>query len=148
MDCVRLLVDKGANPNCRDFDECTPLHCAAEFGCINIIIFLIKESAADASLKNKFGLQPSDIAQNNEVRMVFDSLLNKNKHQQNQGGDPFASRYGRTAFNGVLRHNDRINTVQKLMNKYQNVDRYLNKVNHNEQQILKNLEKYDNKAKD
>jgi ankyrin repeat protein len=81
MDCVRLLVDKGANPNCRDFDECTPLHCAAEFGCINIIIFLIKESAADASLKNKFGLQPSDIAQNNEVRMVFDSLLNKNKHQ-------------------------------------------------------------------
>lgn len=30
-------------------------------------------------------------------------------------------------------HNDRINSVQKLMSKYQNVDKYLGKINNNEQ---------------
>jgi hypothetical protein len=35
--------------------------------------------------------------------------------------------YGRTAFNGVLRHNDRINAVNKLMKTVQNVNKYLNK---------------------
>ena len=141
LDCVRALVEKGANPSCRDFDESTPLHYAAEFGSINIIIFLIKESDANPSLKNKFGYEPSDIAQNNDVRKVFQSLLGKKPVGQQQTGDPMQSnRYGRTAFNGVLMHNDRINSVQKLMAKYQNVDKYLSKINYNEQQLIKNLE--------
>ncbi len=33
--------------------------------------------------------------------------------------------YGRTAYHGVLRHNDRVNSVQKLMHTYQKVDRML-----------------------
>lgn len=28
----KLLVQKGADPNHKDFDESTPLHCASEFG--------------------------------------------------------------------------------------------------------------------
>lgn len=35
------------------------------------------------------------------------------------------SQYGRTAFNGVLRHNDRVNMVQKLMKQYQQVNKQL-----------------------
>lgn len=40
--------------------------------------------------------------------------------------------YGRAAFGGVLMHNDRINSVQKLMTKYANVNKYLGQINHNE----------------
>jgi ankyrin repeat protein len=59
---VRLLVEAGADKNCRDFDENTPMHHASEFGHFETIIFLIKEANADATLKNKFGYIPSDIA--------------------------------------------------------------------------------------
>lgn len=59
---VRALVTKGANKNVKDFDESTPLHHASEFGHFEVIIFLIKEAFADATLKNKYGYAPSDIA--------------------------------------------------------------------------------------
>lgn len=61
---VRALFLKGANKNAKDFDENTPLHYASEFGHFEVIIFLIKEAFVDASIKNKFGYAPSDIAQN------------------------------------------------------------------------------------
>ena len=48
--------------------------------------------------------------------------------------------YGRTAVNGVLRHNDRINTVQKLMHSYNNVNKYLFKQNASEEVLIKRLE--------
>jgi ankyrin repeat protein len=64
MPIVRTLVSKGASKNAKDFDENTPLHYASEFGHHEVIIFLIKEAAADPSIKNKFGYAPSDIAQN------------------------------------------------------------------------------------
>ena len=56
--------------------------------------------------------------------------------------------YGRAAFNGVLMHNDRVNRVQQLMTKYNNVNKHLNKINHNEQQLLKNLENPTKQEKD
>ena len=40
-DIGRELVKQGADPNSRDFDESTPLHCASEFGQTNFIIFLL-----------------------------------------------------------------------------------------------------------
>jgi ankyrin repeat protein len=62
MPIVRSLINKVANKNVKDFDENTPLHYASEFGHFEVIIFLIKECYADATLKNKFGYAPSDIA--------------------------------------------------------------------------------------
>jgi ankyrin repeat protein len=62
MPIVRSLINKQANKNVKDFDEHTPLHYASEFGHFEVIIFLIKEVYADATLKNKFGYAPSDIA--------------------------------------------------------------------------------------
>ena len=48
----KALIDKGASPNCRDFDQNTPLHFCAEFGAFQTIIYLIEKTAADPSLKN------------------------------------------------------------------------------------------------
>ncbi|MFN9905317.1 MAG: ankyrin repeat domain-containing protein [bacterium] len=59
---ARDLISKGSNKNIKDFDGNTPLHYASEFGHFEIIIFLIKEADVDASIKNKFGYAPSDIA--------------------------------------------------------------------------------------
>lgn len=60
-----------ANVNARDNDENTPLHYASEFGHFECIIYLIKEAGADALAKNKFNYNPSDIAQNIEIRKLF-----------------------------------------------------------------------------
>jgi len=59
---VRSLLKVGADKNCKDFDENTPLHYASEFGHFECIIYLVKEAEADPSIKNKFGYSPSDIA--------------------------------------------------------------------------------------
>ena len=48
--------------------------------------------------------------------------------------------YGRTAVNGVLRHNDRINTVQRLMNSYKNVNMYLSEKNGGVERVIERME--------
>lgn len=30
VEIVKILIENGSDPNFRDFDESTPLHCAAE----------------------------------------------------------------------------------------------------------------------
>jgi hypothetical protein len=72
---------------------------------------MIKEAFADPTLKNNFGYSPSDIAQNFQIRQLFESLIPSLRQREEEK----KSFYGRTAFGGVLRHNDRINSVQKLM---------------------------------
>ena len=71
-DIVRLLLESSHKPpadrNIRDFDENTPLHYASEYGHFECIIYLVKEANADPFLKNKFGYNPSDIAQNMKIR--------------------------------------------------------------------------------
>ena len=59
---ARLLIDNGADPDCKDFDENTPLHYASEFGNFECIILLIKEANSNPYIKNKYGYTPSDIA--------------------------------------------------------------------------------------
>jgi ankyrin repeat protein len=93
----RELVKYGADPNAKDSDESTPLHCASEFGQTNFILFLLQDTKADHTLKNKFGYQASDIAQNLETRKAFEQLTAS------------SAKYSRTAYNGVLIRNDRIN---------------------------------------
>ena len=57
-----------------------------------------------------------------------------------------AQGYGRTAVNGVLRHNDRINTVQRLMHSYNNVNRFLIKQNAREEVMIKRMEEQERRA--
>ena len=60
--------------------------------------------------KNKYGYTPSDIAQTIEIRKIFTSLAPQTMKRMSERQDP-NSFYGRTEFQGVLRHNDRINSV-------------------------------------
>ena len=48
--------------------------------------------------------------------------------------------YGRTAFNGVLHHNDRITKLKMLMHKFGQVEKHLEQKNHNEKIMLERLE--------
>ena len=72
---ARLLISVGGDRNVKDFDENTPLHFASEYGHFECIIFLVKEAEADALAKNKYGYTPSDIAQNMQIRQLFEKLL-------------------------------------------------------------------------
>ena len=56
---------------------------------------------------------PSDIAQNIEMRKFFQKYVNRETLGVDE--EVKGSMYGRTAFNGVLLHNDRATKVQKLM---------------------------------
>jgi ankyrin repeat protein len=65
---ARALIGKGANPNLKDSDQCTPLHYASEFGRIETVEYLLTETPATPYVKNNFGYIPSDIAQNLETK--------------------------------------------------------------------------------
>ena len=123
IEVVKLLIASGADFNYQDSDGSTPLHIASQQGSINTLDYLIKETKIDLFAKNKYGQIASDIAQNISIRQRFESgeeyslgsglteASTLSKQSQN-------SQYARTAYNGVLMHNHRIDTVQKLMNKY------------------------------
>ena len=71
------------------------------------LIYMVKEEECDCFVKNKFGYTPFDIAQNYEIQQLIEKLLNiNNSIEENK-----RSTYGRTAYNGVLRHNDRVTSV-------------------------------------
>jgi hypothetical protein len=78
-----------------------------------------------------------------KIRQLFDSLIPRTQRDMLDGGQG----YGRTAVNGVLRHNDRINTVQRLMHAYNNVNKYLVKQNASEEVLIKRLEQQEAKQK-
>jgi len=141
---ARVLILNGADKDVKDFDENTPLHCASEFGHIECIIFLIKEAEVNPTIKNKFGYTPSDIAQNMQIRQLFERLVPEELHLKSV--EESKSFYGRTVYNGVLRHNDRVNQVKNLMHQYRTVDRFLQQNNNNEEVLIKKLEEQEAKA--
>lgn len=112
---VRSIIESPLKPpvdrNVKDCDENTPLHYSSEYGHSECIIYLVKEAMADPYIKNKYGYTPSDIAQNMRIRQLFDSLIPRASSQSLSTEAQAKLGYGRTAVNGVLRHNDRINTV-------------------------------------
>lgn len=73
VEVVKLLLAHGADFNCRDFDESTPLHVASQYGSLNTLDYLLKETKVDVAAKNKFGYTASDIAQNLSVRQRFEA---------------------------------------------------------------------------
>lgn len=124
---MKLLIERGADPNCQDDEDCTPLHYASQYGLLSTLTYLMKETKANPFIKNKFGYLASDIAMNIETRQTFYRLTQESQgsveQKQEVMQNPHNPQYGRTAFNGVLRHNDRVNMVQKLMSQYQNVNK-------------------------
>ena len=41
-DIVKLLIDKGANTNAKNVNRKTPLHCAAEYGFVDVVTVLVQ----------------------------------------------------------------------------------------------------------
>jgi hypothetical protein len=78
------------------------------------------------------------------IRQLFESLIPRMQQDQSQlsGGQGD----GWTAVNGVLRHNDRINTVQRLMHSYNNVNKFLIKQNASEEVMIKRMEEMEKRA--
>ena len=73
-----------------------------------------------------------------EVRNIFDKLA----HQMNVAENSNQN-YGRTAFNGVLHHNDRITKLKSLMHKFGQVEQQLKTNNYNEKVMMERLEQED-----
>lgn len=79
---IKILIEKGADPNCKDDEGATPLHYASQYGMIAALTYLLTETKADPFIKNKFGYIPSDRAMNLETRETFAKLV-----QQKEGAD-------------------------------------------------------------
>lgn len=77
-----------------------------------------------------------------QIRQLFEKLLGLDQFQRsNSVSEEQKSFYGRTAFNGVLRHNDRVASVQKLMHTYQRVDKFLQTKNQSEEALIDHITK-------
>ena len=44
VNIVETLIEFGSDPNIRDFDESTPLHCAAEQGSLKSVEFFLQKT--------------------------------------------------------------------------------------------------------
>ena len=51
------MIEAGANPNCTDFDECTPLHSASASAnnSIEVVEYLLTIPQVNLNFKNKLG---------------------------------------------------------------------------------------------
>ena len=87
------------------------------------------------TLKNNIGAIPSDISMNLDIRKIITAVEDQK--------DSFLEDTGskRSTFHSVILHNDRKSYVQRLMGKYQKVDRYLKDVkNGSEEALIRNIE--------
>ncbi|MDG7055809.1 MAG: ankyrin repeat domain-containing protein, partial [Wolbachia endosymbiont of Menacanthus eurysternus] len=85
IDIVRALIENGASVNVLDFYENTPLHYAAQYGCLGIVKILI-ENGADVNRVNKYDRDaPLHLAAENNHLETVKYLVDKGAdvHVQN-----------------------------------------------------------------
>jgi hypothetical protein len=76
-ECVRLLIDAGADVNAQSCNQSTALHCAAEYGHTEIVELLL-EADADPNVKDFKGKTPLDWAVWNNHQDIVDLLRKYN----------------------------------------------------------------------
>ena len=131
---VELLLNNGAELNCKDSDLYTPLHYASEMGNVEWTKILI-EKGADLTIRNNLGARPSDICMNIDVRSII------NKYEDDSDTTAYDTGSKRDTFHTVILHNDRKSYVQRLMGRFQKVDRYLKDYNNgNEEGVIQSIE--------
>jgi ankyrin repeat protein len=74
---VDYLISCGANINCKDSDDNTPLHLSAKLGYEKLTAYLLCKNA-DYEIKNKYNEIPSDISCNYSIYKVI-NLIYKSK---------------------------------------------------------------------
>lgn len=82
INCIKTLINNGANINAFGEDNYTPLHEAVEQGHQNVVDLLIKKGA-DISIKDDDGCTPFELAKtmkHQEIIEIFNTLENENKH--------------------------------------------------------------------
>ncbi|KAH8554577.1 hypothetical protein BGW37DRAFT_405434, partial [Umbelopsis sp. PMI_123] len=76
--CASLLIRLGALVNHPDPTGNTPLHFAAEFGCIvEVIEVLVREGNANITYKNKRGFTPLEIVKSEAAKKTLEGTENK-----------------------------------------------------------------------
>ena len=74
VEIVKILLERGANPNAEDDAGRTPLHDAAFKGHVEIVKLLL-ERGADPWIADKGGHIPLDYAKDSAIRSLLESAL-------------------------------------------------------------------------
>ena len=73
---LNLLINCGANIDCQDIDNNTPLHFSSRMGYEKLVEYLLKIKAR-SDLKNIQGETPLDIVANINIFSVFDNFIRR-----------------------------------------------------------------------
>lgn len=103
---MELLVNAGVDITVVDEDLNTPLHYAAEFGHRDVVDLLLRNDAPYEKM-NKFGNTPADIAMNIDIVKTFKKYIDVDEVKRDS--------YVRQEYQNVLRHNSRMDYVNKVM---------------------------------
>ncbi len=91
LDICRLLIDKGALLEAKDWFHCTPLHSATSYDDIEIVRLLC-DRGADNEARDNHGRRPLHYATRNDLISVVKVLIEERNAEINARDD-----YGRTA---------------------------------------------------
>jgi protein-serine/threonine kinase len=106
IDIIKILLENKANVSSVDKEFNTPVHYACEHGYLEIVKILL-DFMPDLTSKNNAGLTCIDVANNVEVRNLFEErdLINEST----------MSSFGRTSIGGTVIYNGRADFVGKLL---------------------------------
>ncbi|KAI7817570.1 hypothetical protein BC939DRAFT_496544 [Gamsiella multidivaricata] len=134
-DCCRLLLRLGSLINIPDRHGNTPLHFAVEYGGVLEVVSVLVKEGADIELRNTKGLKPLDVVrgeQSEEMRRILES----GRARTTGDGD----KDGTTPSNAVVPAYQARDSILKPLN----LPETLHEVDFQFNQVLQNLEHYQN----
>ncbi|KAF9961476.1 hypothetical protein BGZ72_003541 [Mortierella alpina] len=134
-DCCRLLLRLGSLVNIADRHGNTPLHFAVEYGGVLEVVSVLVKEGADIEQRNTKGLKPLDVVrgeQSEEMRRILESGRSKTAGE--------AAEDGVTISNALVPAYQARDSILKPLN----LPETLHEVDFQFNQVLQNLEHYQN----